>query len=630
MRDVGVDDDARLPAPAAAPASTPTAAACALPPAARRCRRSSRAVLGRRGWRWRDRIALLRVAAGWRRAASAARRARPSPSCGARCRRACARDLIEPLCVAALNTPADAGERQRLPARAARRARSPAAARPTCCCRARRSSDAAARAGARLARAGTARRSGWRIASSALERRRRPAGASTATPFDRVVVAASAVEAARLVRAARAAPGRRRAAALRYEPIVTVYARSAGCAPARADARAARRRRPRRRSSSSTAASSAAPAGLLAFVISGAAAWVERGIAATEQATLAQARAALARHLRGPLEIAAHDRREAGDLPLHAAARPAARWPIAPGPARCRRLRRRPLPGHARRRGAQRRRRGTRRCCLALRLGRESAPCERARIRTITIQVLERAFALLDLLASHQEPVSLKEISEQSGPAPVDRAPHPQRPDDRPLRRPARGRQLPPRHAPARARQPGQGAARRARRRAGADARAAQADAPAGQPVDAPGRRDRLHRAHLQRALGHAGRARHRRPRAAAPHLGRQAVPGARRRRSACAPTRRAPAWPATPATASPSCRARARARRKVAPVRHRARRRGARARRALHGRRHLDDQGKLVAGLSISAPADRLEEGWLERLQATAAQISAALGHRG
>src|SRR6187401_3645462 len=38
-----------------------------------------------------------------------------------------------------------------------------------------------------------------------------------------------------------------------------------------------------------------------------------------------------------------------------------------------------------------------------------------------------------------------------------------------------------------------------------------------------------------------------------------------------------------------------------------------------------LDDQGKLVAGLSISAPADRLEESWLERLRATAAQISAS-----
>ena len=43
-----------------------------------------------------------------------------------------------------------------------------------------------------------------------------------------------------------------------------------------------------------------------------------------------------------------------------------------------------------------------------------------------------------------------------------------------------------------------------------------------------------------------------------------------------------------------------------------------------------VDDQGKLIAGLSISAPADRLDEAWLERLKATAAQISASLGHHG
>jgi DNA-binding IclR family transcriptional regulator len=43
-----------------------------------------------------------------------------------------------------------------------------------------------------------------------------------------------------------------------------------------------------------------------------------------------------------------------------------------------------------------------------------------------------------------------------------------------------------------------------------------------------------------------------------------------------------------------------------------------------------VDDQGRLIAGLSISAPADRLEESWLDRLKATAAQISAALGHAG
>jgi DNA-binding IclR family transcriptional regulator len=42
------------------------------------------------------------------------------------------------------------------------------------------------------------------------------------------------------------------------------------------------------------------------------------------------------------------------------------------------------------------------------------------------------------------------------------------------------------------------------------------------------------------------------------------------------------------------------------------------------------DDQGKLVAGLSISAPSDRLEESWEPRLKETAAGISAALGFRG
>jgi DNA-binding IclR family transcriptional regulator len=42
-----------------------------------------------------------------------------------------------------------------------------------------------------------------------------------------------------------------------------------------------------------------------------------------------------------------------------------------------------------------------------------------------------------------------------------------------------------------------------------------------------------------------------------------------------------------------------------------------------------LDDQGKLVAGLSISAPAGRLDESWLPKLKATAQEISANLGYR-
>lgn len=42
------------------------------------------------------------------------------------------------------------------------------------------------------------------------------------------------------------------------------------------------------------------------------------------------------------------------------------------------------------------------------------------------------------------------------------------------------------------------------------------------------------------------------------------------------------------------------------------------------------DDSSKLIAGLSISAPADRVQEGWLTDLTQTVEQISLALGWRG
>ena len=41
------------------------------------------------------------------------------------------------------------------------------------------------------------------------------------------------------------------------------------------------------------------------------------------------------------------------------------------------------------------------------------------------------------------------------------------------------------------------------------------------------------------------------------------------------------------------------------------------------------DDQGRLVAGLSISAPAGRLDESWQGKLKATALEISEGLGFR-
>ena len=44
---------------------------------------------------------------------------------------------------------------------------------------------------------------------------------------------------------------------------------------------------------------------------------------------------------------------------------------------------------------------------------------------------------------------------------------------------------------------------------------------------------------------------------------------------------------------------------------------------------KHLrDDAGKLVAGLSISAPSDFLQDDWIDLLCRTTAQISAAIGY--
>jgi DNA-binding IclR family transcriptional regulator len=40
------------------------------------------------------------------------------------------------------------------------------------------------------------------------------------------------------------------------------------------------------------------------------------------------------------------------------------------------------------------------------------------------------------------------------------------------------------------------------------------------------------------------------------------------------------------------------------------------------------DDTGRLVAGLSISAPTDRLQNEWIPNLVATAKEISVSLGY--
>jgi DNA-binding IclR family transcriptional regulator len=42
-----------------------------------------------------------------------------------------------------------------------------------------------------------------------------------------------------------------------------------------------------------------------------------------------------------------------------------------------------------------------------------------------------------------------------------------------------------------------------------------------------------------------------------------------------------------------------------------------------------FNDEGRLVAGLSVSAPSDRLDKSWAQQVRTTAEQISRAIGHR-
>jgi len=256
------------------------------------------AVLRRRGWSWRERIALLRMAMRWRRAGfrcheddTVAALTAPLPS-------AVRAEFIEPLCVAALNTPAREASGtvflRVLQAALAERAggadlmlpRVPLGqVLPAPALRWLERGGATVRLGhrvERLERAGD----GWQVDS---------------VRADGVAVAASAVEAARLL-VPHAPAWAARASALRYEPIATVYAKSAGCVlPEPLIALHSDADRPAQ--FVFDLGQLGREPGLLAFVISGASAWVERGTPATEAATLAQANEQLAGQLPAPIQL---------------------------------------------------------------------------------------------------------------------------------------------------------------------------------------------------------------------------------------------------------------------------------------------------------------------------------------
>jgi squalene-associated FAD-dependent desaturase len=244
-----------------------------------------RAVLSHGGWRLRDRLALLTTAAAWR---ARGFRCPPDWTVTTLCRGlppAVNRELIEPLCVAALNTPAaqssaevflrvlqDAlfsgpgGADLLLP----RRPLSDLLPRPAAAWLAHR--DAELRAGHRVQQVMPRADGRWQVDGAV---------------FDAVVLACSATEAARLTTPL-APAWAAQAAALRHEPIVTVYIQSHGTAlPQAVTALHANERDPAQYVFDHGRLGGTP--GLLAFVISGAGNWVDRGLPACAEATLNQA-----------------------------------------------------------------------------------------------------------------------------------------------------------------------------------------------------------------------------------------------------------------------------------------------------------------------------------------------------
>ena len=294
MRAVGVDVDAallRTPLRFTSPDGSGLHLEAGSPIAA-----FARAVIGQRKWTIGERVALLAAASSWALRGFRCDEALTVAGLTARLPAAIRDQLIDPLCVAALNTPANEasasvflrvlkdalfsgpGSADLLLPRVSLSELLPEQAR-------RSLTWARVRLQARVT---SLRENGksWLVDDE---------------PFDRVVLAATPTESARL--AADIAPAwARSVSALRYEPIVTVYLQSEGA------------RLPEPMLALHSDAHSPAqfvfdrgqlggPQGLLAFVISGAQAWVDQGLDATTQATKAQARSALGAHLREPLRV---------------------------------------------------------------------------------------------------------------------------------------------------------------------------------------------------------------------------------------------------------------------------------------------------------------------------------------
>ena len=257
-----------------------------------------RGVIAHRTWRPLDKLSLLRAAAGWLAGGFWCADVLTVAQLTRGVRTRIQRELIEPLCVAALNTGAHEASAQvflRVIAdtlfggRGASDLLLPRLGLgdllPTPAARWLDRNGATIRLRYRV-RELTAVGTGWSVDGET---------------FDRVVLAATAQENARLV--ATIAPAwADTASAIPFAPIITVYLRNQGAVlPGPMLSLSASADHPAQFVFDRGQLSGAD--GLLAFVISGAEAWVERGGEAALEATRFQAEKALGAFLRGPLEL---------------------------------------------------------------------------------------------------------------------------------------------------------------------------------------------------------------------------------------------------------------------------------------------------------------------------------------
>lgn len=257
-----------------------------------------RAAMALQHWRWRDRLALIACCSGWLLRGF---RAAPGQTVQQLCVGLPPRvvdQLIEPLCVAALNTPlaqasaevflrvlrdalfAGHGSADLLLPRADLSALLPGPA-----WRWLQTQGAQCRTGSRV-HAVAPQGNGWQVDGQC---------------FDAVVLACSASEAARLV--ATANPGwAAQAAALRYEPIVTAWLHSASLQSPHAMLALPGGTQAPAQFAFNLGALHDRPAsqGLWTFVASSAAPWLGDGLAACGRAMLTQARAAFPGHFNAP------------------------------------------------------------------------------------------------------------------------------------------------------------------------------------------------------------------------------------------------------------------------------------------------------------------------------------------